>query len=284
MRMLDALIQRLEAVDALDAGAERVAGAVGRVSHRPPISSALGGSWLGHPVHPVLTDLPIGFWTSAVVLDLVGGRSRRPATQFLVGLGVLSALPTALTGLADWSDTAGKTRRVGVAHALFNSAGLAAFTMSWWARRRGHHGRAVLSAVTGSAAAAVAASLGGHLVYRTGTGVDVNAFEPGPEDWTALDADLRPIAGLDGGDATAGGVPLLVSRVNDRWRAIGARCSHRGGPLAEGTVDDDCVVCPWHQSRFRLDDGTVVNGPATAPQPSYEVREEDGRLLVRRGG
>src|SRR3954466_9333095 len=105
MAVLDKLVRRVEAVDALDAGAERVAGAVGRVTHQPAVATVVGGSWLGHPLHPVLTDLPIGFWTSAVVLDLFGGRSRRRAAQTLVGLGVLSAVPTALTGVADWSDT-----------------------------------------------------------------------------------------------------------------------------------------------------------------------------------
>jgi len=282
MAALDKLIPWIESVDALDAGADRVAGAVARVTHQPPVSSVVGGSWLGHPVHPVLTDLPIGFWTSAFVLDLCGGRSRRRAAQTLVGLGVVSAVPTAITGLADWSDTIGRTRRVGVAHALLNSTGLLLFALSWRARRRGHHGRGVLLAVTGSAAATVAASLGGHLVYRTGTGVDVNVFDGDPEDWTSLDGELQPVTGLDGGYATVGGEPLLVTRTGDGWHAIGARCSHRGGPLHEGTVLDDCIECPWHHSRFRLRDGAVLAGPAAAPQPCYEVREEDGKLSVRR--
>jgi nitrite reductase/ring-hydroxylating ferredoxin subunit/uncharacterized membrane protein len=280
MPALDELIQRIEQVDALDAGAEAVASAVSRVTHRPPVSNVVGGSWLGHPVHPALTDLPIGFWTSALVLDLCAGRSGRRAAQSLVGLGVLSAVPTALTGLADWSDTSGRTRRVGIAHALLNSAGLVSFTLSWRARRHGHHARGLLFTMVGSAAATLAASLGGHLVYRTGTGVDVNAFNPGPTDWAPLDGDLEPVTGLDGGYATAAGEPLLVSRTTHGWNAIGARCSHRGGPLQQGTVADGCVTCPWHQSRFRLDDGAVVDGPAAAPQPTYAVSEVDGRLSV----
>jgi nitrite reductase/ring-hydroxylating ferredoxin subunit len=193
---------------------------------------------------------------------------------------VLSAVPTALSGLADWSDTSGRTRRVGIAHALLNSAGLVAFTLSWRARRRGHHGRGLLFTVAGSAAVNVAASLGGHLVYRTGTGVDVNAFEHGPKGWTPLDGSLEPVSDLDGGYATAAGEPLLVSWAAPEWHAIGARCSHRGGPLQEGTVANGCVTCPWHQSRFRLDDGAIVDGPAAAPQPNYSVREVDGQLEV----
>ena len=280
---VDKLIARIEAVDSLDAAADQVSQAVSHVTHRPPVSNVVGGSWLGHPVHPVLTDLPIGFWTSAFMLDLVGGRSARQAAQSLVGMGVLSAVPTALTGLADWSDTVGRTRRVGIAHALCNSAGLLSYTLSWQARRRGRHGLGVLFGLAGSAAATLAASLGGHLVYRTATGVDVNALQDGPDDWTDLDGGLETVAGLDGGFATAGGEPLLVSRAADGWHAIGARCSHRGGPLQDGTVADGCVTCPWHQSRFRLRDGAVVDGPAAAPQPSYDVREVDGAVRqVRR--
>jgi nitrite reductase/ring-hydroxylating ferredoxin subunit len=213
------------------------------------------------------------------MLDLVGGRSARQAAQSLVGMGVLSAVPTALTGLADWSDTVGRTRRVGIAHALLNSVGLVSYALSWTARRRGHHGLGVLLGFAGSGAATAAASLGGHLVYRTGTGVDVNAFHTGPDDWTDLDGELEPVDGLDGGFATADGEPLLVAGA----QAIGARCSHRGGPLQEGTVAEGCVTCPWHQSRFRLDDGAVVDGPAAAPQPAFDVRKGAGDVRqVRR--
>ena len=280
---VDKLIARIEEVDSLDAAADQVSQAVARVTHEPPVSNVVGGSWLGHPVHPVLTDLPIGFWTSAFMLDLVGGRSARKAAQSLVGMGVLSAVPTALTGLADWSDTVGRTRRVGIAHALLNSAGLLSYTMSWHARRRGRHGLGVVLGLAGSAAATMAASLGGHLVYRTGTGVDANVFQDESDDWTDVDGDLEPVTGLDGGFTTAEGEPLLVSRSTDEWHAIGARCSHRGGPLQEGTVADGCVTCPWHQSRFRLDDGAVVDGPAAAPQPAYDVRAVDGAVRqVRR--
>jgi nitrite reductase/ring-hydroxylating ferredoxin subunit/uncharacterized membrane protein len=282
MAALDRLVQQVERADALDGAADRVADAVGRVANQAPVSSIVGGAWLGHPVHPVLTDLPIGFWTSAFALDLIGGHSGRRAAQSLVGLGVLSAVPTAMTGLADWSGTVGPTRRIGIAHALCNTAGLVAYALSWRARRRGHHGRGIALAMAGSAAATVAASFGGHLVYRTGTGVDVNAFEAGPDEWTPLDGDLEPVAGLDGGYVTADGEPLLLSRTMHGWRAIGARCSHRGGPLQEGAVDAGCVTCPWHRSRFRLSDGSVVDGPAAAPQPSYEVRDADGKLSVRR--
>jgi nitrite reductase/ring-hydroxylating ferredoxin subunit/uncharacterized membrane protein len=279
---LDEVINRLEQIDVLDGAAERVSAAVGQITHRPPLSSLLSGTWLGHPLHPVLTDLPIGSWTSAFVLDLIGGKAGRRPAQTLIGLGVLAAVPTALTGLADWSDTVGGTRRVGSFHAVANTVGLACYALSWRARRRGHHGRGVLLAMAGATAATAAAGLGGHLVYRTGTGVDVNAFDEGPADWTTADT-TSALEGADGLFAEVGSAGVLALRDGPGgWHGIGARCSHRGGPLQEGTFADGCVTCPWHQSRFRLDDGTVVDGPATSPQPRYEVRETDGVLSIRR--
>ncbi len=284
MQVLDGVIGRLEQVRALDGAADRVSAAVGRVTHQPPLASLLSGTWLGHPLHPVLTDLPIGSWTSAFVLDIVGGKAGRRPAQTLIGIGVLTAVPTALTGLSDWSDTVGGTRRVGTFHAVANSVGLACYALSWRARRRGHHGKGVLLAMVGATAATAAAGLGGHLVYRTGTGVDVNAFDEGPSDWA--DADTRSrLDGVDGELVRTGDAEVLALRDGPGgWHGIGARCSHRGGPLQEGTFENGCVVCPWHQSRFRLDDGTVVEGPATAPQPRYAVREADGVLTVKRAG
>ena len=281
MSALDAVISRLEQVKALDAVAERVSVAASSVSHKPPISSALSGTWIGHPLHPILTDLPIGSWTSAFVLDLAGGRRARPAAQALVGVGVLTAIPTALTGLSDWADTGGGTRRVGTFHALANSVGLACYALSWQARRHGHYGRGVALAMAGATAATMAASLGGHLVYRKGTGVDVNVFGPGPADWTEASSASSLPSGA-GHYVAAGPAKVLALRDGpDRWHGIGARCSHRAGPLQEGDFVDGCVVCPWHHSRFRLDDGSVVDGPATAPQPRYDVSDRDGVLMVR---
>src|SRR3954469_20075629 len=139
MSALDSVIERLEQIDALDGVAERVSAAASSLTHKPPLSSLLSGTWIGHPLHPVLTDLPIGSWTSAFVLDLVGGKRARPAAQMLGGLGVVAALPTAVTGLSDWADTAGPTRRIGTFHAMSNLVGLGCYALSWRARRRGHH-------------------------------------------------------------------------------------------------------------------------------------------------
>lgn len=283
MPTLDAAIGRLEQVDALDGLAGKVSGVVSDMTHRTGVVSLLSGTGIGHPLHPILTDLPIGSWTSAFVLDLVGGKRSRPAAQMLVGLGVLTAVPTAVTGLSDWADTVGTTRRIGAFHALTNIVGLG-YALSWRARRRGHHFRGVVLAMAGATAATGAAALGGHLVYRTGTGVDVNAADTGPSEWTET-TSASSLPGGEGRYVEAG--PAKVLALHDGpggWHGIGARCSHHDGPLQEGEFEDGCVVCPWHGSRFRLEDGTVVNGPATTPQPRYDVRERDGTLSVRAAG
>ncbi len=282
-QQLDRLVGQVEGEERLDAVAAPVADAVAKA--RPPaLVGLLSGTPLGHPLHPPLTDLPIGFWTSAWVLDLVGGRKRRAAAQTLVGLGVLSALPAAVTGLSDWSDTVGSIRRIGLVHATINTVGLVAYFASWRARRRGRHARGVALGMVGATAATLGAYLGGHLVYRTGTGVDVNAFTERSADWVTVDEPAPVGDHPDMLFGRAGDDEVLVAIGVDAGSgtAIGDRCSHRGGPLHEGTFDDEgCVTCPWHGSRFRLSDGAVVGGPATSAQAAYDARRTDGVLQVR---
>jgi nitrite reductase/ring-hydroxylating ferredoxin subunit/uncharacterized membrane protein len=276
------LVDRLATTEALDRVGKPVASWVGKVLGTGPAKDVLSGTWMGHPLHPMLTDLPIGFWTSAFVLDLVGGKGGRKAADRLVGLGILSALPTAAAGFSDWSDTIGEERRLGTAHALGNTAALSLYTLSWRARRRGRRGRGVLLGFLGAGAATVGGYLGGHLVFRKGVGADRNAWKHGSDDWTDV-----------GHQATVldSGKPLVVQVGDDDVLVVGDGaglvamsnvCGHAGGPLDEGTFDDGCVTCPWHGSVFRLADGHVVHGPATGHQPRYDVRAEDGRLLVRR--
>jgi uncharacterized membrane protein len=166
-----ALTLRLEGEDRLDPLVDRIGGAVEPVLGRPPVKALLGGRWLGHAVHPMLTDLPIGFWTSATVLDLVGGRRSATAAQHLVGLGVLSAAPTAVTGWSDWLSLDRPLRRVGVVHAASNGAAIGLYSLSWLARRKGHRGRGVVLGLLGAAAASGAGHLGGHLTVGRGAGV-----------------------------------------------------------------------------------------------------------------
>ena len=282
MRLHD-LAERIGAAAALDRAAEPVVGVVKRAVGKGPVKDLLSGTPLGHPLHPLLTDVPIGAFTSAAVLDILGGRRGEEAADLLVSVGVLTTLPTAAAGAADWSDTYGAEQRIGVVHAAANLVGLALYVASLLARRRGDRGAGKLLALGGMASMTVGGYLGGHLSYSKGVGVN-NAFnEHPPDDWTPVlnDADL-----VDGKAVAveANGARVLLYRTGDRLHAIGARCSHAGGPLEKGTVDDDaCTVeCPWHQSVFRLGDGSVVHGPATAPQAAYDTRVADGKVEVRR--
>lgn len=242
----------------------------------------LNGSWLGHPLHPALTDVPIGAWTTALLFDLLG--LRRSADAAIV-TGIAAAVPTAVAGLADWHDTFGDVRRVGVAHALFNSVALGLYVGSALARRSGRRGLGMGLSTLGMAVATCGAYLGGKLVYARGTNVDRNAWSPEASDWqvAAREADL-PEGQLARGEITVEGtkLPILLLKRGGAVLAIGATCSHMGGPLNEGKLlDEEYVECPWHGSQFCLRDGSVRLGPAAYRQPLYEVRLRDGNVEVR---
>jgi nitrite reductase/ring-hydroxylating ferredoxin subunit len=229
----------------------------------------------------LLTDLPIGFWTSAFVLDLVGGRRAQPAADALVGVGVAAALPTAAAGVADWSDLNEPERRSGLVHAAANMVATALYGLSFLARRRGQRLGGVMLGLAGATAATAGGFLGGHLAYRRGAGVNRAAAAPAPENWTEIQAEgtltrEKPtLARLDG-------EPLVAAQADGEPVALFDRCSHLAGPLHEGALVDGCVRCPWHGSTFRLADGTVVRGPATASQPAYELRVDGEGIQARR--
>ena len=140
---LERVVEQIEQATGLDPAADRVHDVVAQAIPNGPRKDFLSGTWLGHSLHPMLTDLPIGCWTSAFVLDIVGGKKSRPAAQLLVGLGVLSSLPTAASGAADSSDTGGESRRVGLVHAAANTSAVVLYAWSWKARRQSHHARGV---------------------------------------------------------------------------------------------------------------------------------------------
>lgn len=272
---------RLEAATALDTVAQPVHVAISALLPRGPLKDVLHGVWLGHPLHPMLTDLPIGFWTSAFVLDLVGGRRSRSTADALVGLGVASALPTAAAGLADWSELNRPERRTGLVHAVANLTATALYGMSFLARRRGQRGRGVLLGLAGATAATAGGFLGAHLSFGRGAGVNRSITAPAADGWTDVEVsgvlnDQTPtLAHLDG-------EPLAAVETGGGPTALFARCSHLGGPLEEGDLVDGCIRCPWHGSQFRLHDGAVARGPATATQPAYELRRDGERVVARR--
>jgi nitrite reductase/ring-hydroxylating ferredoxin subunit/uncharacterized membrane protein len=272
--------ETIEELESLDRIATPVAARVSQAL-AGPAKDVLSGSWLGHPLHPLLTDLPIGAWTSAVFLDVVGGRRAQAAADALVAAGVVTALPTALSGLSDWSDLGRPERRVGVVHAAANNVALALWVASLMARRRGSRSVGVALGLLAATALTAGGYLGGHLAYGKGAGVDRNAFDELPDEWTPLAgaADLpegQPVL------AHAGATDVMLVRRGGTVLALADRCAHLGGPLHKGTVEEDMVTCPWHGSTFRLDDGSVVHGPASAPQPSLEVRSVGGKVEVRR--
>jgi nitrite reductase/ring-hydroxylating ferredoxin subunit len=277
-------VRVLAGLDALDAPAKRIGKAVRGIVRPGPLKDALSGSWLGHALHPLLTDVTIGSFTSAFALDWFGGEASRPAAQRLIGLGLLSAAPTVASGYTDWADTEvadDSVRRIGIVHAAANGTAASLFAASWLARRGGDHGRGRALAVAGASVLAGAGYLGGHLALAEGVAVDHTAFEAGPDDWTDVLADAE----LGNGQARcvdADGAAVMVTRRDGALYALSDHCSHRGGPLHEGTFDGVTVRCPWHDSVFDLRDGALVHGPAAYPQPAWDTRVREGRIEVRR--
>jgi nitrite reductase/ring-hydroxylating ferredoxin subunit/uncharacterized membrane protein len=263
----------------LSKGVRRTYSAAG--SAGAAVKDALHGVWLGHPLHPVFTDVPIGAWTTALALDLTadGDSGMERAATFALGVGLAGAAGAAVTGLTDWSETEGQARRTGLLHGLLNITATTLVAAAFLRRRgNGSHGSRAL-AWTGYAIALGSAYLGGDLVYSKRIGVTHAAVDE-PETFTpvARSADVPEGSMLH---ARKEGIDVLLVRQDGRLRALAHPCAHMGGPLSEGTLEAGCVVCPWHGSRFALDDGHVINGPATQPQPTFEVREENGMIAVK---
>ena len=280
MNILRQTLRRLERLEALDKVARPLARAVGRAVRPRVVRNLLSGTDLGHPLHPVLTDLPIGAWVMSALLDAAGGPAAEGAADLLVAAGVAAAVPTAAAGLNDWSDTAGPETRVGLVHAAVNTTALSLYLASVVARARGRRRGGKVLGLAGLGVLTGGAYLGGHLSF--GMGVDVNrtAWEQRPDQWTPVLADTE-LADGQHRKADAGGVPVLLYRTAGTVYALDSTCSHMGGPLEEGTISDGCVICPWHGSTFRFADGSIVRGPASTPEPCYQTRIQDGRIEVR---
>lgn len=244
------------------------------------VKDFLNGVWLAHPLHPAVTDLPVGAWTTAMVLDgvqAVTGRDMQRATSAAIGVGIAGAAASAASGMADWVDSYQEQRRVGLVHALINTLGLTLMGASLWRRNQRNRSGAGLLSAGGYMAMTVGAYLGGELAYRLGTQVDRNAWVSGPQQFTPVmrDADLPPETPTR---VEVQGVRLLLVRHDGQIYAMNEVCSHAGGPLSKGRLEGDSIVCPWHGSTYRLEDGTVVHGPSPFAQPHYEVRVRDGQV------
>ena len=276
-------VDAVESLEQLDPIGERVGRIVRDALPPGKAKDAISGTWIGHALHPLLTDVVIGSFTSANMLDLVGGDSDGRATERLLAIGIAAYLPTALTGVSDYADSelnGNDIRRTGLVHAATNAVALGCYAASLRARRRGDRGRGKLLGLLGASALGAAGHLGGHLSYVQGIGVNQTAFDQGPEDWAAAaDATDVPDGELTG--VTVGETPVLLVRSGGNLSAMHDRCSHRGCLLSEGELDGESIECTCHGSRFRLADGSIERGPATTPQPSYEVREREGKIEVR---
>jgi nitrite reductase/ring-hydroxylating ferredoxin subunit/uncharacterized membrane protein len=276
-------VERLEGATALDAPAETIAKAVRTALPGGPVKDALSGTWLGHALHPVLTDVPIGTWTSALLLDWLGGSRARPAADRLIAIGLLAAVPTVAAGASDWADStvgSAAVRRVGLVHAAGNGLAATLFAASLVVRRRGARAPGRLLALAGGAAMATGGFLGGHLSFARGIGVDESAFDLPPDDWTDVLAEGELAEGQPRA-VRVDGIDVMVVRDGGELRALTDRCVHRGGPLHEGEVRDGCVTCPWHGSTFELRNGSLVRGPSAYPQPAWQARVREGRIELR---
>jgi nitrite reductase/ring-hydroxylating ferredoxin subunit/uncharacterized membrane protein len=245
----------------------------------------LHGTWIGHPLHVILTDVPIGAWTTAIAFDALDSmsprRHYRVAADTALTLGLVGAVGAAATGLTDWQDIDPPARRVGLVHGLLNVASVVLFGSSLLARRRGGRTTGRGLAALGYAVSVAAARLGGNLVYGQKVGVDHTESEKLPNDFTSVlsESELQ-----DGKPVRAdhNGTPILLVRHNSQIYALAETCSHLGGPLSEGKLDGDVIQCPWHGSRFSIRDGHVLDGPAVHPQPCLEARIRNGQVEVRK--
>jgi nitrite reductase/ring-hydroxylating ferredoxin subunit/uncharacterized membrane protein len=248
------------------------------------VRNFLDGVWLGAPLHPALTDVPVGAWTAALILDgagtVSGDEALGDAADRVLAVGTIAALPAAITGLNDRRDLIGQSRRIAMVHALLNVAGLSLTSASLAYRRRGRRGLARGLSGTGYLISATAAHLGGKLSFGLGVRVNRTMGEPVPHSFVPVldEAELR---GGELRQVEVGGVPVLLARVSDGGVcALASTCTHLGGPLAEGSRDGDTVTCPWHGSCFDLRSGAVIRGPAVFAQPCLEARVRDGRIEV----
>jgi nitrite reductase/ring-hydroxylating ferredoxin subunit/uncharacterized membrane protein len=251
-----------------------------------PIRDFLNGRWLGHPAHSAATDIPIGMLLGVVVLDIIGQPTA--ADVLLVGT-ILFMLAAAVTGLADYSETEGAALTRATLHATLMVIALLILIVSLVLRAGAPTDRTVPIALSiiGFLIVTAGAYIGGDVVYLLGNMVSRHAFRGAGTKWIHLDTgELTELGQLPEATPTkmrAGINDLVVVRTGDAIHAMHNVCAHAGGPLSEGTVVNGCIQCPWHASRFRLEDGTAARGPTVYDQPAYEVRAaEAGGYEVRR--
>lgn len=230
----------------------------------------------------MLVQVPIGSFVSASLLDLTGRDAA--AADRLATVGLLSALPAAAAGATDWSKSSPNTQRTGLVHALLNTLGLGLWIGSRVARARGDRATGRRLGLLGTAVIGASGTIGGHLSYRNGLGADslADLSLTGPTDW--VDAGLDDLPEGKPVRRDADGTPVVLVRQGRSISALAELCTHQSGPLSDGEVSNDCIICPWHGSSFRLSDGAAQHGPSVHPQPVFDVRRSEGRLTVKLRG
>lgn len=260
-------------------GAIDAAGPAGRTAE-----DILHGVWLGHNLHPVLTDIPLGSWTAAAAMDtmeMLGNTAVGPGADAAVTVGLLGALGAAVTGLVDWHVLNERApKRVGAAHAGLNIAATLLYAGSLAFRKRGARGAGRALAALGFCTVSASAYLGGILVNELGISVDHGQRHSDDEDFVPVmaEADLAPNTPVA---VNANGTAVMLIRDGGRIRAIANKCSHLSGPLSEGKIENGAVTCPWHNSSFSLTDGSVLHGPATFPQSCFTLRIRKDQIEVK---
>ncbi|MGH2515722.1 MAG: DUF2231 domain-containing protein [Ktedonobacterales bacterium] len=263
-------------------------------NRKPPraFKSLLSGTWFRHPIHPVITDVPLGAWLLAALFDILwlasptGNAWAARGAEALVLVGVIAALGAVVTGSADWSDTYGPERSVGLLHGALMSLATVLYILSIILRfttGTGENTAAAIVGFLGIITVLIGAYFGGDMVFGKGTNVNHTAWEASGEGYEAVatEADMNERALTK---VMVAGVSVLLVRMGERYYAISSTCSHAGGPLDEGELQRDVVQGPWHGARFRLRDGKPVTGPATVAQPRYDVRVRDGQIELKRMG
>jgi nitrite reductase/ring-hydroxylating ferredoxin subunit/uncharacterized membrane protein len=247
-------------------------------------ADVLHGTWLGHPLHPMLTDIVVGAWSLGALLDVLSLSQKSSAAERIADqlnlIGTLTAVPTALSGLADYSTIPRSSVEHGTLHGLINATAQALHVLSLVRRWRGDRGAGIALGMAGTSLVTFGGWLGGELVFRHRVGVNRNDPVREPQKWTPV----GPAEDLLEGEprrVEVEGRAVLLYRFEDQVYAISAVCGHAGGPLEEGEFDGACVMCPWHQSVFDVRDGSVVHGPATYAQPAYLVRVRSGQIELR---
>ncbi|HET7338319.1 MAG TPA: Rieske 2Fe-2S domain-containing protein [Candidatus Dormibacteraeota bacterium] len=287
-RLLDRTLRSLVWLDPVAEGIQKAVGAFYEVLGRPgqAIKNVMHGTTaLRHPLHPALTDVPVGAWTLGILADwlfIATGRVPAVAGDLALAVGLAGAILSALTGLTDFHETFGHERRTAVLHGLVMTS-VVVVEIASLALRLSVPSMRLLAIVLSTIAWLVllfGAYVGGHLTFGIGSAVNHNAFSAGPTDFVRVgtrddfpEGEMRRVE--------AAGLPVVILRRNGLLHAMGAVCSHAGGPLNEGKLDDDVVTCPWHYSKFCFTDARVAGGPATFDQPALITRERGGIVEVK---